>query len=58
MRPTISLLATTLVSLLAGSATIAGPAYTGDGKEKRGATGFGVSTTIGWLRALVGSARR
>ena len=36
---------------------IAGPAYAGEGKEKRGATGFGVSLTVGWLRRLSGAAR-
>jgi leucyl aminopeptidase len=34
---------------------VAGPAYVGEGREKRGATGYGVALTIGWLLA---SARR
>jgi leucyl aminopeptidase len=29
---------------------IAGPAYVGEGGERRGATGYGVATTIDWLR--------
>jgi len=28
---------------------IAGPAYVGEGKAKRGATGYGVALTVGWL---------
>ena len=37
---------------------IAGPAYVGEGKERRGATGFAVSFTVDWLRSLSGSKRR
>ena len=37
---------------------IAGPAYAGEGKEKRGATGYGVALTIGWLRRLAAAPRR
>ncbi len=37
---------------------IAGPAYASEGKEKRGATGFGVALTVGWLRGLVAANRR
>jgi leucyl aminopeptidase len=37
---------------------IAGPAYLAEGKEKRGATGYGVALTIGWLRALAAARRR
>ncbi len=37
---------------------IAGPAYVGEGKEKRGATGYGVSLTVGWLRRLAAAPRR
>jgi leucyl aminopeptidase len=36
---------------------IAGPAYVGEGREKRGATGYGVAFTIGWLRRLAGRGR-
>jgi len=31
---------------------IAGPAYVGEGKAKRGSTGYGVALTISWLRRL------
>lgn len=33
---------------------IAGPAYVGEGREKRGATGYGVGLTIEWLSRLGG----
>jgi len=29
---------------------IAGPAYVGEGRERRGATGFGIATVVEWLR--------
>jgi len=29
---------------------IAGPAYRGEGKDRRGATGYGVALTVNWLR--------
>ncbi|GMU65693.1 MAG: putative cytosol aminopeptidase [Acidobacteriota bacterium] len=37
---------------------IAGPAYVGEGKGKRGATGYGVALTIHWLRRLATRTRR
>jgi leucyl aminopeptidase len=35
---------------------IAGPAYVGGDGKKRGATGYGVGLTLGWLRALAARA--
>lgn len=37
---------------------VAGPAYVGEGKERRGATGYGVALTVEWLRRLAKPARR
>lgn len=37
---------------------IAGPAYVGEGKIQRGATGYGIALTVEWLRSLERSARR
>jgi len=37
---------------------IAGPAYVGESKEHRGATGYGVALTVAWLRRLASAARR
>jgi leucyl aminopeptidase len=37
---------------------IAGPAYVGEGRERRGATGYGVALTAAWLRRFAGAARR
>jgi len=37
---------------------IAGPAYVGEGKGKRGATGYGVALAVDWLRGLAGRSRR
>ncbi len=41
---------------------IAGPAYVGEGKTRRGATGYGIALTVDWLRSLKsatpGGARR
>jgi leucyl aminopeptidase len=37
---------------------IAGPAYVGEGKGRRGATGYGVALTVEWLRALAARSRR
>jgi leucyl aminopeptidase len=37
---------------------VAGPAYVGEGKERRGATGYGVALTVEWLRRLAGRGRR
>ncbi len=35
---------------------IAGPAYQGESKETRGATGYGVAFTVSWLRSLSGAS--
>jgi leucyl aminopeptidase len=37
---------------------VAGPAYVGEGKERRGATGYGVALTVNWLRQQAASRRR
>ena len=37
---------------------IAGPAYVGEGRARRGATGYGVALTLGWLHDLAGGGRR
>ncbi|MCM2268920.1 MAG: leucyl aminopeptidase [Thermoanaerobaculia bacterium] len=37
---------------------VAGPAYVGEGRERRGATGYGVSLTVEWLRRLAATRRR
>ncbi len=37
---------------------IAGPAYVGDNKARRGATGYGVALTVDWLRSLAASGNR
>jgi leucyl aminopeptidase len=37
---------------------IAGPAYVGEGKGRRGATGYGVALTVDWLRGLATRNRR
>jgi leucyl aminopeptidase len=36
---------------------IAGPAYVGEGRSRRGATGYGVALTVGWLQELARSGR-
>ncbi|KAB2959031.1 MAG: leucyl aminopeptidase, partial [Thermoanaerobaculia bacterium] len=36
---------------------IAGPAYVGEGKAKRGATGYGVALTVDWLRSTLSRRR-
>jgi leucyl aminopeptidase len=36
---------------------IAGPAYVGEGKERRGASGYGVALTTAWLRRYAGARR-
>jgi len=37
---------------------VAGPAYVGEGKERRGATGYGVALTVEWLRRQASGRRR
>jgi leucyl aminopeptidase len=37
---------------------VAGPAYVGEGKERRGATGYGVALTVEWLRRQAAARRR
>jgi leucyl aminopeptidase len=37
---------------------LAGPAYVGEGREKRGSTGYGVGFTVDWLRRLASSRAR